>query len=94
MATRQQFMVIAVAIAVLLSGCAGWGTDSPDDELNESEPAQADAPNESDAGESNESAGDGSDATASANDSDSASDSDGESQNQSGDDAASGTEKS
>lgn len=94
MATRQQFVVFAVAIAVLLSGCAGWGTDSPDDELNESEPAQADAPNESDTGESNESAGDGSDATASANDSDSASDSDGESQNQSGDDTASGTEKS
>ncbi|WP_122089920.1 carboxypeptidase regulatory-like domain-containing protein [Halalkalicoccus subterraneus] len=88
MATRQQFMIITVAIAVLLSGCAGWGTDNPDDELNESEPAQADAPNESDADESNESAGDGSDATASANDSDS------ESQNQSGDDAASGTEKS
>lgn len=96
MATRQQFVVFAVAIAVLLSGCAGWGTDSPDDDLDESEPAQADAPNESGASESNESASDGSDATANANDSNGASDSDGESQSQaeSGDDADSGTEKS
>ncbi|WP_336364826.1 carboxypeptidase regulatory-like domain-containing protein [Halalkalicoccus salilacus] len=71
MATRQQFVVFAVAIAVLLSGCAGWGTDSPEDDLDESEPGQADASNESGAGESNESTGDGSDATANASDSDS-----------------------
>lgn len=69
MPSRGTILAILVAGIVLLSGCAGWGTDGPVDQ-DDTEPAQADdLENESNATEAGAD-GDSSDSDASASDGD------------------------